>query len=280
MIGQSFLPSPALRQYVKRYQLWHFVFDDPIKLPFKPYAPRPEQVLAFCPRGYELVEYPASNKIIQRPRSYIMGQYVERTNRHLGSADFITVLVNFQPGVLYRITGIPYYELTNTFIDAETVFTREIRLVNERLNSTDDYLEMISIIEQFLLREVHSAKQDLHPIDAVANLIIEYPENSSVVQLAKSSFLSTRQFERKFRERMGVSPRLLTRITRLNKAFRTKYLHADKDWLSVALHCGYYDYQHLVKDFLDFSGVTPTIYLNEDLSNAPEQHFGHMDSSL
>jgi hypothetical protein len=35
-------------------------------------------------------------------------------------------------------------ELTNSFVDAEAVFSKEIRLVNERLSSTGDYLEMIN----------------------------------------------------------------------------------------------------------------------------------------
>src|SRR5215210_1062075 len=150
MIGQAFLPSPALREYVKSYQLWHFVFANETNLPFKPYAPRPEQALVFCPTGYELVEYVASAKIIKRPRASVIGQYTERINRHVGSADFIILLVNFQPGVLFRITGIPFYELTNTFINAEDIFSKEIRLVNERLNSTSDYKEMIEIVEKFL----------------------------------------------------------------------------------------------------------------------------------
>jgi hypothetical protein len=185
MIGQAFLPSPALREYVKSYQLWHLVFANEANLPFKPYAPRPEQALVFCPRGYELVEHVASSKIIKRPRAFVMGQYTERTNRHLGSADFIILLINFQPGVVFRITGIPFFELTNTFIDAEDIFSSEIRRVNERLSSTSDYKEMIEIVEKFLFHLIKAIKRDVHPLDAVTNLIIERPENSSVMQLAK-----------------------------------------------------------------------------------------------
>jgi AraC-like DNA-binding protein len=280
MVGKSCLPCPPLREYIKSYQLWHFVFSDPTNLPFKPYAPRPEQAIVFCPRGCEFVEHVSSNKIIKRPRSYIMGQYVERTNRHIGSADFIGLLVNFQPGVLFRITGMPYCELANTFVDAEAVFSKDIRLVNERLNSTSDYNEMIEIVENFLLHLVHDVKRDPQPLDTVANLIIEHPESTSLLQLARESFLCSRQFERKFKERMGISPKLFARIARANKAFRIKYYHPHEDWLRIALACGYHDYQHLVKDFQDFAGLTPAAYLSEDLTNAPERFFGQRDSSL
>ncbi|CCH53595.1 transcriptional regulator, AraC family [Fibrisoma limi BUZ 3] len=278
MICQDFLPGPALQPYVKRYHLRHFVFADMASIPFKPYAPRPEQTLAFYPRGRELVEHIGSHRRIERPRSMLMGQYVERTNRHLSGSEFIVFLVEFYPGVLYRITGIPYYELTNTFVDAEAIFSKEMRLVNERLNSTDNYPEMITIVETFLHQLVRTLKRDSHPIDTIARLIIERPESPLIRQLAADACLCPRQFERKFNERMGVNPKLFSRIARLHNAYRSKYNRPQNDWLSIALACGYHDYQHLVKDFQRFAGVTPTTYAAED-NNAPERLFGLSDSS-
>jgi AraC-like DNA-binding protein len=279
MICQDFIPSPHLQQYIKRYHVRHFIFPNTSNIPFKPYVPRPEQTLAFYPRGHELVEYVASHKFIKRPKSMIMGQYLERTNRHLNGSEFCTFLVEFHPGVLYRITGIPFYELTNTFIDAESVFSKEVRLTSERLNSTENYQEMIKIVERFLYSLVNRIRKDAHPIDTIANILIEHPENSSILQLAKDSFLCTRQFERTFKQRMGISPKLFSRIAKVNKAFRIKYNYPCDDWLSIALACGYQDYQHLVKDFKGFSGVLPTTYFLED-TKSPERFFGYRDSSL
>lgn len=278
MICQGFLPSPPLRDFIKGYQLRHFSFTDQASMPVKPYAPRPDQQIVFYPRGHELVEHITPHKIIPRPRSIITGQYVERTNRLLRGQDFLVLLVDFKPGVLYRITGIPFYELTNTFIDAEAVFGKEIRLVSERLNSSDDYAEMIDIVELFLTGLVRRIKRDRHPLDIITSLFLEQPENSSISQLAEDTCLCPRQFERVFNQRMGVSPKLFSRIVRLHKAYRIKYNQPTLDWLSVALACGYHDYQHLSKDFYRFAGVTPNTYLAED-GNAPERWFGLSDSS-
>lgn len=96
--------------------------------------------------------------MFQRPPSIITGQYTFRTNRHIAK-DFIVLIVEFQPGVLYRITGIPLYELTNTDLDAEAVFPGEIKSVNRRLNSCADYDEMIAIVETFLLRAIRILKK-------------------------------------------------------------------------------------------------------------------------
>lgn len=278
MIFQDYLPNSALREYVKCYHLRHFVFYNDMPVPFKPYAPRPEQTLAFYPRDPEFVEYVSSKEIIQRPRSMIMGQYTVRTNRHVGGRDWIALFVDFQPGVLHRITGIPYHELTNTFIDAESVFSKEIRLVNERLNSTDCYNEIIEIVETFLLMLMQKSKKDFHPIDKATNLIIEHPECASIEWFAKEACLCPRQFERKFKERMGINPKLFARIARLKNAVRMKNNCPGEDWLSIALACGYYDYQHLVKDCQEFTGVAPTAYFLQDTKSA-EKVFGLSDTS-
>ncbi|WP_310587615.1 MULTISPECIES: DUF6597 domain-containing transcriptional factor [Dyadobacter] len=107
MICQEFTPQPQLRPFVQSYQLRHFTFSDGSSIPFKPYAPRPEQTLAFFFRGSESEENLVTNTMIKRPRSAIIGQYSQRTNRHLNGPEFCVLLVNLKPGVLYRLTGMP-----------------------------------------------------------------------------------------------------------------------------------------------------------------------------
>ena len=150
MISQSFLPSPPLRDSVRMYHIRHFEFASASVFPFKPYPPRAECSLTFYPRDPETVEYVADGFKQKRPRSIIMGQHTVRTNRHV-SKDFLVLIVHLQPGLLHRITGIPFDSITNTDLDAELIFPKEMRLVNERLSSTDSYQEMISIVETFLL---------------------------------------------------------------------------------------------------------------------------------
>jgi len=273
------LPSPDLQRYIKCYQFRHFVFSGDVQLPFKPYPPRAEQTLTFYPRDHEYVEYVSAGTIVKRPRAMLMGQYTERTNRHLGGPNFIVFIVEFRPGVLYRITGIPFDDLTNTFVDAECVFSSEMRRVNERLGSATEYEDMIFIVETFLRRLLQSVKRDAHPLDRVTDLLIQCPENFSIDRLADAACLSPRQLERNFRQRMGITPKLFTRIARINKACRMKYTYPNQDWLSVALACGYHDHQHLVKDFKDFAGVAPTAFFLQD-QKAPETFFGLPDSSM
>jgi AraC-like DNA-binding protein len=56
-----------------------------------------------------------------------------------------------------------------------------------------------------------------------------------------------------------------------------KNRYPDKDWLSIAIHCGYYDYQHLVKDYKEFTGYTPPQFFSID-NGSPERAFGDAET--
>lgn len=279
MLSQTLLPDPGLRGVVKCYQIRHFVFHSIAPLPFKPYAPRPEQTLTFYLRAHEIVEYVTDGKFQKRPCSMLMGQQTQRTNRHLGGSDFIVFIVEFHPGLLHQLTGIPFNELTNTFIDAESVLSPEIRKVNSRLCSASNCDEMVKIINAFLRRLVGGFNFTSNPEEKATRILIDFPERYSVDQLAQACCLSSRQLERRFKQRMGVGPKLFTRIARMNKACRLKYSYPDRDWLSVALECGYCDLRHLLRDFADLANVSPTAYFAED-QKAPEKYFGMPDTSM
>ena len=248
-------PSPALREYVRQYQIVGLSFGSDVVIPVKPYWPRPENCLGFYARGGDIVEQP--NGIVEkwRTRSVIVGQHSYLLNRRPPN-DFIYFQVVFHPGVLFRLTGIPTHELTNSLIDAEAIFSSEIRLVNERLSSTDNHLEMINIVEAFLYYLVRrqatsQSRFSRLPIDKVSHFLLQNPTRFSLDWLADQACLSTKQFYNLFVQRMGISPKLYARIARFDQTVKLKNAHPPKDWLSIALKYGYYDYQHLVRDYKD-----------------------------
>jgi AraC-like DNA-binding protein len=279
MICQDFLPHPTLRWFVRCYHLRHFKFSKTGPSPIKPYAPRPEQTLAFFPHGNEAIQFVGSGEVVSRPRSALLGQYTQRTNRLLIGEEFCALLIDFQPGMLHRLTGLPYDELTDSFVDAEAALPKEIQAVNGRLRSADSPAEMIGIVEQYLFMLSAQIQKQSHRIDRLGGILMNQTDARSVISLAEQSCFSPRQFERLFKERMGVSPKQFLKISRLTKAFALKYNRPDMDWLSVALVCGYHDYQHMAKDFKDLAGVSPVAYMSED-GLSPERQFGLLDSSL
>jgi AraC-like DNA-binding protein len=276
MVLSEFSPSVHLAEYVRVYRVVHFSFDSSTQIPFKPYPPRPEQCLSFYPRDRERVDNPINGSSISNIKVALIGQQCEVTNRYVGS-DFLLFQVVFSPGALHRLTGMPAQDLTNAYIDAETVFSKEIKEVNDKLNEANSFKEMVVVVESFLWKQVNRTHKPHELLDDISNLMLRTDKKLSIEWLAKESCLSTRQYERKFFERMGISPRYFAKIVRFENAFRMKNKYPKLDWLSIAIHCGYHDYQHLSKDYIAFTNQSPPQFHILD-SASPERNFGEADT--
>lgn len=276
MVLQEYAPHPALKEYIRTYRLVHFPFASDGEPPFKLYPPRPEHCLTFYAQDKEKVIYQGSGTETGNLGTVLFGQQTEVTQRFVGR-QFLLIQVVFAPGALYRMTGIPSTEITNRYIDAETVFSANIKFVNEQINDCGNYREMIAVVDRFLLDQLRQQAGDAHGIDHATARVFKMGELPTVDQLASMAFQSVRQFERSFKMRMGVSPKYYLKIFRFENAFRMKNQYPEKDWLSIALHCGYHDYQHLARDYISLTGYTPRDFHTIGL-NGPERVFGEVDT--
>jgi transcriptional regulator GlxA family with amidase domain len=69
--------------------------------------------------------------------------------------------------------------------------------------------------------------------------------------------LSIRQFERQFKQRIGLSPKFYSRLIRFSNAWILKENNPNLTWTTIAHQSGYYDQMHLIKDFKEFAAVNP-----------------------
>ncbi len=271
MMLKDFLPAPSLRAFVRCYRIVHMRFDPQDPPPFKPYTPRPEQCLAFYPHEREKVDFTAHNKSVKNIPVALVGQALSVTNRHI-HGHFMVVQILFQPGGFFRLTGVPSFEINDAYLEAECVFPKEVHLVNEAFFHARNYAEIVQIANDFIERMVRKSVKDSHSVDTVCQWMLENP-TASLDLLAKKSFLSPKQFERKFKERSGVNPKLFARLVRFDQAFREKNRNPGRSWQQIAHDCNYYDYQHLVHDYKDFTGFKPSEFHQLE-SRSPERRFG------
>ncbi|MBD2705366.1 AraC family transcriptional regulator [Spirosoma sp. BT702] len=263
MIFNEILPSPALKPFVQNYLLVHLDYVPP-DFQTKPYPTRIEQALVFFARGYIESHDPQSGIVSKITSNAFFGQQVSRLNfRTFSDPDFLMLMVIFRPGAMYRLLGFSSNELTNEFCNAELMLNAEIQSVNDQIANARTYKEVIERAEAYLLRRLRTVKIDAHPIDRIGELLFQNPTPFSLDWLADQSNLSSRQFERKFVERMGVGPKLYSRISRFHQVFMRKEMHPDLDWLTIAVQYGYSDYNHLAKDFRQFANVTPNVMISE-----------------
>ncbi|MFC4262208.1 helix-turn-helix domain-containing protein [Ferruginibacter yonginensis] len=275
MVLSEFTPSLYLSPYVRVYRIVQFEIKGH-DLPFKAYPPRPEQCLSFYPKDTETVTYINEGTSFSKLRTVVMGQQTGVTHRFVGH-NFLVFQVVFAPGGLFKMTGIPAALLNNCYLDASLIFSKDITCVNEQLFEAQNEQTMVSIVEQYLKQQLYKTKLVTHPIDMVAPKLLTLHDAFTIEQQARTACLSLRQYERKFVERMGVSPKYYQKIVRFEHAFRLKNKYPSLDWLSIAIRCGYHDYQHLAKDYKTLTQQLPNAFHEMD-SAAPERLFGEADT--
>ena len=81
-----------------------------------------------------------------------------------------------------------------------------------------------------------------------------------VGELASRIGVSRQHLARRFRVQVGVSPKVLARVLRLQDLLRRASGETRPDWAQLALAAGYCDQAHLIDEFKALTGATPGGY--------------------
>jgi methylphosphotriester-DNA--protein-cysteine methyltransferase len=120
----------------------------------------------------------------------------------------------------------------------------------------------VSFVDEVLLRRaLTSASCD--GISLAANRILLGGGRVTIAALANRAGMSVRQFERKFVQQVGMRPKLFERIARFEAVLDGMARFAAKSWTDAAHQFGYYDQMHMIHDFAEFTGETPTKTLTQ-----------------
>jgi AraC-like DNA-binding protein len=89
------------------------------------------------------------------------------------------------------------------------------------------------------------------------------PLRHSVSAAAADCGVGPRHFRRLFEVATGITPKSYSRIRRLLQLLATADAVQRPDWATLALAGGYSDQSHMVNEFRDITGLTPTALLRE-----------------
>jgi AraC-like DNA-binding protein len=82
-----------------------------------------------------------------------------------------------------------------------------------------------------------------------------------------------RTLRRRFAAQVGLSPKRFARVQRLQRVVRDLDGCSSVDWAEVAARHGYADQPHLVEEFGQLVGVTPTEYVRSRLDGPNHLRF-------
>jgi AraC-like DNA-binding protein len=172
---------------------------------------------------------------------------------------FSVMGVHFKPGGAFPFFGFPAGEFHNQHLSLDLLWGSSANELRERLLEAATAAEKFRILEESLL--AHAAK----PL--TRHLAVNYAlkrfasdETPSVADITGRIGLSSRRFADVFRDEVGLTPKLFSRVRRFQKVVHTVGTGGEIDWTNIALDCGYFDQAHFIHDFRSFSGLSPSAY--------------------
>ncbi|MFF2566528.1 helix-turn-helix domain-containing protein [Streptomyces sp. NPDC058084] len=174
------------------------------------------------------------------------------------------VELTLAPWAAHRLLGTASLaELADTLTDPADVLGPRARLLAERLAAAADWPERFALLDETLLRWTAEATAG-GPSAAVLEAwhVLERSGGTLPIrEVAAATGWSLRHLETRFREQIGLTPKRLARILRLNRAIRE--LTAGTGAADTAARCGFYDQAHLSRDFTAMTGLPPGRFLAE-----------------
>jgi AraC-like DNA-binding protein len=263
-------PSASLRSYIRQYV---YIDGDVPKGTVTPLSPRQELGIVVNLQGSEAPGYrDARGSSWTSAAVTLIGPQTRRNYDLTSNGRYSGLNVMFQPSGFFGLFGQPVPALSDIACDARDVLDKSFRLLLDLLPQQESAEQAIALLERFLLPRVVATVQP----DAVAHVAAILSRSSGpmdLCRLAGSLALSERQLERKFVLEVGMTPKRFARVARFRNALQSKAGASSLSWTRVTHDAGYYDQNHLIKDFRDLTGATPSHYLNSILPIRPMEMF-------
>lgn len=169
--------------------------------------------------------------------------------------------VKFTPEGLYPFLSMPPVDLSDFCVEIEEVWELNGFGLSKQIHSTSQEFERhIRTFEGFFARRMNDFKTHSSNVEKAVAIIRSHKGQIQVETLAKRLKISSRHLERKFTERIGISPKQLCRIFRIKNVLN--HLNPSEcDWASLAVANGYFDQAHFIHEFKFFTGQSPLSYL-------------------
>lgn len=261
---QTFSPHPDLEAFICCY--WT------LEVPSDPNVQKQRIVPDGCIEmafvlGDDIKRYTSDEYYILQPRSMVIGQtiepfYIEPT----GNVN--TFAVRFFPYGFANFVDVPIKALANKETPIEDLFGKErVQELTQSIIQASGTEERIEIIELFLRNKLKEPSTIDHIVKSTVDVLLASKGNVSINVLMKEDISKRRQLERKFAKQIGISPKQLSKVIRLQSALKLM-LHDEKESLTyIAYESEYYDQAHFVKDFKEFTGTNPKDFLgNENMT--------------
>jgi AraC-like DNA-binding protein len=168
------------------------------------------------------------------------------------------VQIDLSPVGAHLLLRTPMHELSGRIVELDVLFARAGALLHEALACAGGWEARFGLLDDFFLERLDDALSPVPSVTRALGRLRASGGTARVSELAAEIGCSRRYLTAAFREQVGVSPKLLGRILRFQRAVALAGLSdPHPPWAEIAASCGYYDQAHMVRDFNQFAGASP-----------------------
>ena len=206
----------------------------------------------------------------ERPdnHSHLSGAVVSGAHRRSfvpePAEEIFIIGVHFKPGGAFPFLGLPADALADTHVDLETLWGPSAGQLRARLCEVRTAAERFRLLHGALLTRLCCGVEQHYAVSAALEMFGKNQAGLTVREVAKYIGLSERRFIQVFKAEVGMTPKLFSRILRFQQTRTVIQQNPSPDWTALALDLGYFDQSHFIREFLEFSGLSPTDYINRD----------------
>lgn len=171
--------------------------------------------------------------------------------------------------------GVPAAELAGIDLAAEEILGRLAGELHERIAGAASWGERFEILDAALSRRLADERPAPRAVVQAWQLLLASGGSTPVAEIARQVGFSERHLSHRFRQEIGLTPKLAGRIVRFDRARRALQIQITRegraDIAGTAAECGYFDQSHLVRDFRDFTELPPSRWLTQEFGNVQDR---------
>lgn len=206
-----------------------------------------------------VVPNPCVNLVVEPQKTMIFGPSTRKFSYPIHGKG-VVFGVKFKPGGFYPFLNQPISTLLDHPLEVQTILDLSGPELEREIFSLGTEQEMAAVMDRLLLSKLPEPDEQVLLVNRIISFIAGEREISKVDQVCEHVGMHIRKLQRLFDQYVGISPKWVIRLYRLQNAAETMDRRLPVDLARLSMELGYHDQPHFSKDFKAVIGCTPEEY--------------------